>query len=49
MSLEANPSPVDLSDEIPALAGTSIAAVRDPEAEGPAKLCLDSWSIETVR
>lgn len=33
MSLEGSPSPVELSDETPALAGTMIAAMRDPEAE----------------
>lgn len=49
MSLEADPSPVEASDEIPVLANTlSYTLLRNPEAQGRAKPCPDAWSIKSV-
>lgn len=49
-SLEVNPSPVGMSDEIPALADCLLLpSERDPETEDRAKLCSDSRATEAVR
>lgn len=46
---EADPSLVELSDEIPALANLDCRLMRDPKAEHSAKLCLESWPSEALK
>lgn len=49
MNLEADPTTIDPSDEIRALADTWFEPEKDPYGEDPVKSYLHSLTTETVR